>query len=150
MQNDSPVPICLGQAPTQFGGTTCVLTSSRLWTVCCVARFSIGLFQVALLDPYIGTAVTRFHQIARIVSRFLEPGTSIKWKLVEPELWLDCPPHPISRCPFGLVGWRYIYSSPVGALCTLHLRSLWFLVKKIIIIQPDPVLSIASGAQKWF
>ena len=28
------VPIYLGQAPTQFGGTTCVLTSPRLWTGC--------------------------------------------------------------------------------------------------------------------
>ena len=40
--------VCLGQAPTQFGGTTCVLTSPRLWTLCRVTRFSIGLFQVAL------------------------------------------------------------------------------------------------------
>ena len=75
----------------------------------------------------LGTAVTRFHQIARIVSRFLERGNSIKWKLVGPELWLDCSPHPISRCTFGLVGWRYIYSSSARALFTVHLRSLWFL-----------------------
>ena len=81
----------------------------------------------------LGTAVTRFHQIARIVSRFLERGNSIKWKLVGPELWLDCPPYPISRCTHGLEGDGY------NTVCYTGLRGKVTLTVPSIVLLTVPL-----------
>eukprot|EP01048_Picozoa_sp_COSAG05_P014024 COSAG05_NODE_1551_length_4577_cov_73.090889_2_plen_98_part_00 len=62
--------------PPRMWSNTSKIGFATIYDTFRILGFSPVLYTLALLDPYIGTAVTRFHQIARIVSLFLEPGTA--------------------------------------------------------------------------